>query len=416
MTKKKENNNRSLWGDAWMKLKKNKPAMLGLIVISFAVLISILGANIRPDATPDANDQHPPIAKLTPGSEIDMLKIRKNEEVEKSGFFGKLFMGGSENDYKSYPFLSYQFDGINLVIEDYYIAGPMSKYEASYRSYALPEILYPLDIEKDEKFKILENNQVEIYLLSKETITKSIDEMQKEIKEKNITKQKFYLGTDRHGRDFLSRIMSGTIISLSVGLISVFIAIVIGLIMGALAGYYRGWVDEVIMFVINVIWSIPALLLIISIMMIVGKGFTTVFMAVGLIMWVDLARLVRGQVLSLREKEFIEAGRALGFNDVRIIGRHVLPNIIGPVIVQSANNFATAILLEAGLSYLGIGTQIPMASWGSIITDHQGFINQPEYSFLALVPGICIVILVFSFMLLGNGLRDAFDTKGMDSL
>lgn len=413
MTEKKEEN-RSLWGDAWRKLKKNKPAMAGLFIICFAVVISVLGANIRPDATPDANDQHSPIAKLKPGSEIDMLLVRKNEEVEKSGFFGKLFMGGSENEYKRYPFLSYSIEGSNVVIEEYYIPGPMSKYEASYKVYELPEVLYPLDIRKDVKFKDLGNGSMEIYLLNGEVITKTIAEMTAEVEKNQIKKQRFYLGTDRHGRDFLSRIMSGTIISLSVGLISVLISLVIGLLMGALAGYYRGWVDEAIMFVINVIWAIPALLLIISVTMVVGKGFSTVFMAVGFIMWVDLARLVRGQVLSVREKEYIEAGRALGFNDLRIIRKHVMPNIIGPVIVQSASNFATAILLEAGLSFLGIGTKIPMASWGTVITTHQGFINQPEYSFLAIIPGLCIMILVFSFMLLGNGLRDAFDTKGIE--
>ncbi len=413
MAKKKEEN-RSLWGDAWRKLRQNKPAMVGLFIICFAVVISVLGANIRPDGTPDANDQHSPIAKLKPGSEIDMLLVRKNEEVNKSGFFGKMFMGGSEVEYKKYPFLSYNIIGSEVIIEEYYKPGPMSSYEPSYKSYALPEVLYALDIEKDVKFNDLGNGTMEIHLLNKEVITKSIDEMKAEIETNQIQKQRFFLGTDRHGRDFLSRIMSGTIISLSVGLISVIISLVIGLIMGALAGYYRGWVDEAIMFVINVIWSIPALLLIISVTLVVGKGFTTVFMAVGLIMWVDLARLVRGQVLSIREKEYIEAGRALGFNDFRIIRKHVLPNIIGPVIVQSANNFATAILLEAGLSFLGIGTKIPMASWGTVITTHQGFITQPEYSFLAIIPGICIIILVFAFMLLGNGLRDAFDTKGIE--
>ena len=414
MTKIKKEQNRGLWLDAWRKLRRNKPAMVGLIFICFAVIISILGANIRPDGSPDANEQHSPIAKLKPGSEIDMLLVRKNEEVEKSGFFGKLLMGGSENEYKQYPFNAYSFDGIYVTIEEYYDPGPLSKYEASHKSYALPEVLYPLDIEKDIKFKDLGNGMMEIHLLNKEVIPRSIADMQKEVKNNQIIKESYFLGTDRHGRDFLSRIMSGTVISLSVGLISVAISLFIGLLLGALAGYYRGWVDELIMFLINVIWSIPALLLIISITLVVGKGFSTVFMAVGLIMWVDLARLVRGQVLSIREKEYIEAGRALGFNDLRIIRKHVLPNIIGPVIVQSANNFATAILLEAGLSFLGIGTKIPMASWGTIITTHKDFLTQPEYSFLAIVPGLCIMILVFSFMLLGNGLRDAFDTKGID--
>ncbi|MCL4163551.1 UNVERIFIED_CONTAM: hypothetical protein GTU68_051402, partial [Idotea baltica] len=167
----------------------------------------------------------------------------------------------------------------------------------------------------------------------------------------------------------LSRLMAGTIVSLSVGFISVLISLVIGIGLGAIAGYFGGWVDDVIMWLINVIWSIPTLLMVIAITLVMGKGFVQVFVAVGLTMWVEVARIVRGQFLALRTLPYIEAGRSMGFSSWRLIRRHMLPNAMGPVIVISAANFASAILIEAGLSFLGIGTQIPTPSWGGMIKE-----------------------------------------------
>jgi peptide/nickel transport system permease protein len=222
------------------------------------------------------------------------------------------------------------------------------------------------------------------------------------------------LGTDLAGRDLLSRLMIGTRISLSVGFISVIISIVIGILLGAIAGYYRGKVDDVIMWLINVVWSIPTLLLVIAITLVLGKGIIQVFIAVGLTMWVEVARIVRGQILSIREKEFVEAGRALGYKNFRIIIRHILPNVMGPVIVIAASNFATAILTEAGLSFLGIGAQPPTPSWGEMINAHRGYVLVDK-AYLAFIPGVAIMTLVLAFMLVGNGLRDALDSRSLDS-
>jgi peptide/nickel transport system permease protein len=180
-----------------------------------------------------------------------------------------------------------------------------------------------------------------------------------------------------------------------------------------MAGYYRGKVDAAIMWLINVVWSLPTLLLVIAITLILGKGIVQVFIAVGLTMWVEVARIVRGQILSIREKEFVEAGRALGFKNMRIILRHILPNVMGPVVVMAASNFAAAILTEAGLSYLGIGAQPPVPSWGEMTSTHHGYILMDK-AYLAFIPGIAIMILVLAFMLVGNGLRDALDTRSMD--
>jgi peptide/nickel transport system permease protein len=165
------------------------------------------------------------------------------------------------------------------------------------------------------------------------------------------------------------------------------------------------------MWFINVIWSMPTLLLVFGITLTLGKGFWQIFIAVGLTMWVSVARVVRGQVIALRELEYIQAAKALGLKNFRIIVRHILPNVLGPVIVIAAANFASAIIIEAGLSFLGVGIQPPTPSWGLMLKENYNFIitHRPA---LALAPGIAIMILVLAFNLLGNGLRDALDVRG----
>jgi peptide/nickel transport system permease protein len=188
----------------------------------------------------------------------------------------------------------------------------------------------------------------------------------------------------------------GSRVSLSVGLITAIISLTIGLILGSLAGYFRGRVDSLIMWFINVIWSIPTLLLVFAITLALGKGFWQIFIAVGLTMWVNVARLVRGQVLGVRELEYVEATRALGFSHFRTIARHIWPNIMGPVIVITASNFASAIVIEAGLSFLGIGVQPPQPSWGLMIKENYNFIIT-QNPMLALAPGFAIMLLVLAF-------------------
>ena len=224
------------------------------------------------------------------------------------------------------------------------------------------------------------------------------------------TNRTFWLGTDRFGRDLLSRMVLGARVSLAVGFISVFISLLVGVTLGALAGFYGGRVDTFIMWLINVVWSIPTLLLVIAITLALGKGFWQVFVAVGLTMWVEVARVVRGQVMSLKEKEFVEATEALGFQSLRALFVHVLPNVWSPVIVISAANFASAILIESGLSFLGIGAQPPIPTWGGMIKDHYSYIIVDK-AYLAIIPGAAILLLVMSFMLVGNALRDALDVK-----
>ena len=202
----------------------------------------------------------------------------------------------------------------------------------------------------------------------------------------------------------------GTRVSIAVGLISLFISLFIGITLGAISGYFGGWIDNVIMWLINVVWSIPTVLLVVAITFALGKGFWQVFIAIGLTMWVDIARMVRGQVKSIKEKEYITATKALGFSNARIITKQILPNIVGPITVISASNFASAILQEAGLSFLGLGVQPPMPSWGSIIKENYGYIIL-DAAYMAIAPGIAIMLLVLCFFALGSGIRKVIDVR-----
>jgi len=406
MSKKEKIYTNSLGQIAWKRLKRNKLAVLGLFLIGLAVFVAFSGPFLRPDGTPKANDQILEITTKKPGFTVKLLRVRKNSEVRESTFWTTI-TDGAESEFSTIPIYDYSFEGQNLVVEKYtgneINNGQMKKFN-------LANIVYMLDHND-----VTESNGYLNFFTKEGKQHVSLEELQAQISENNIIVRKYYLGTDKYGRDLLSRLMAGTWISLFVGFISVFISLVIGITLGALAGYFRGWVDDVIMWFINVVWSIPTLLLVIAITMALGKGVWQVFVAVGLTMWVEVARVVRGQMLSLREKEFVEAGKALGFTNTRIIFKHMIPNVLGPVIVISAINFAAAILIEAGLSFLGVGAQPPQATWGKIIAEHKGYIITGK-AYLAILPGIAIILMVLAFVLVGNGLRDALDSKTVDDL
>ena len=344
--------------------------MIKKFCIAYIILIgviSIFAYFFIPDNSRNANQMHLSIHSSLPGFSVDVLILKNTLEAYQNPF-DRLFFGEINSDTEI-PLQNYILKGNKLLYNEY---GIISK----------------------------EYNQ--------ELIIDHVDS--KSFIQNNIVNKTFLLGTDKFGRDVLSRIVLGARISFFIGFISVFISLLIGVTLGSLAGYYSGFIDKIIMWLINVTWSIPTLLLVIAITLALGKGLWQVFIAVGLTMWVDVARVVRGQVITVKERQFVQAARILGFSDLRIITKHILPNIISPLIIISAANFAASILIESGLSFLGLGAQPPIASWGSIIKDHYNYlvIGKPM---LALIPGICIMTLVTAFMLLGNKLRDQLDVK-----
>jgi len=368
----------------WLKFKRNKFAFAGLIFILLLMAMGILGYLITPVDSPDANTQMVQISKVPPGSKFTFLIIQKYPNVEKVNFLQKMFYG-QKPQFKSIPITSYKIINNQVLVHEY-----IGKEETSKESvYSLKE------------------------LCSNCAIPGKLGTPEERFEKLNIYKQKFLLGTDIYGRDLLSRLILGIRVSLSVGLMAVFISLFIGISLGAIAGYFGGKVDDSISWFMNVVWSLPSLLLVIAISFALGKGFWQIFIAVGLSTWVDVARLVRGQVMALKEVEFVEAARALGFSTSRTIIKHILPNIAGPILVVASSNFASAILLETGLSFLGFGAQPPMPSWGGMIKEHYGYIIM-DAAYLAVLPGLAIMFTVYAFNVLAIGLRDAFDVKGQN--
>ncbi|MDO4880385.1 MAG: ABC transporter permease [Capnocytophaga sp.] len=342
-------------------------SVLSVFYILLCAFVAVFAYVLAPDNSQNANTMHLSIHSKPPMFSVKMLTL---PTAETSFSFINYFVG-TEEMKTEIPINQYNIDENGI----YYT-------------------LYPLDNESEKLFI---------------PFSTFPEKNTQEIVKKYISEKTFWLGTDKYGRDMLSRMLIGTRISFTIGFVAVFISLFIGTLLGLLAGYYSGKVDAFILWLINVTWSIPTLLLVIAFTLALGKGYWQVFVAVGLTMWVEVARIVRGQTLSVKNMQYVEAAKVLGFSDFRIIFRHILPNIISPLLVIAASNFASAILIESGLSFLGIGAQPPVPSWGGMIKDHYYYIAFGK-AYLAIVPGVAIMLLVLSFMLIANKLRDIFSS------
>jgi len=347
------------------KLYAKKTALFGILFIAVLAFLSFFAYLIIPDNSPNANDQHLEIILKEPMFKANFLKVKSAKQKDESSFFSFLIKG-RDLPYDLIPYQTIDFDKSPIELKTYAGAIAYVKHK-------------------------------EVYLANKKL-------------SKNTIQRTYYLGSDKYGRDVLSRLILGVRISLIVGLIAVFISVIIGVFLGAIGGYFGGIIDNTVMFLINTSWSIPTLLLVFANVLALGRGISIIFFAVGVTMWVDVARIVRGQVMNIKEELYVQAAKSMAFSWSRILFKHILPNTIGAILVIASSNFAMAILIEAGLSYLGFGIKPPTPSIGTMLNENYGYALSGK-TYLALTPALMIMLLVLAFNLIGSGLRDVLDVK-----
>lgn len=352
-------------------------AVFALGFILLTLFLAIFAYRLAPDSSPNANRMIVELGAKAPGFRQQLLLIPTAQRFAHAGSF----WSGYPDSFQYVPINDYNFYRDSLQVTHFIDEGLSDTLR-----YAIHELLSP----SQSRLSNVASAQW--------------------VRQHRIQTQTFYLGTDRYGRDILSRLLIGARVSMAVGLISVLLSLLIGISMGLVAGYFGGRVDKLVLYLINILWSVPTLLLVFALTLTLGKGFWKIFIAIGLTMWLGAARLIRGQTVALREYDFVQAARAIGASPTRIMLRHILPQLTGTIMVVAASNFASAILIEAGLSFLGIGIQPPQPSWGLMIKEHYNFLitNQP---LAAIIPGLSIMLLVYAFNILGNTLRDLSDVR-----
>ena len=352
--------------DAWRRLKKNKIAMTSLIIVFLMVIIAIFGPLF---SKYDYDEQNLDFASLS--YRLSINKIDENNYVHIAKGL-RLYKTSEEGEILAF---------IDPLEED--MVNKNKTYEI------------------DGKKIILDFSQKPIRLMSEDGFEYSLY--------KNVFNKSFRFGTDKLGRDLLVRLMYGARISLSVALIATLVNTVIGILYGGMAGYFGGWIDNLMIRIVDVISAVPMMLYIILLMVVIGPGIKTIIIAMGVVFWIGTARLVRGEILSLKSQEYVMAAKTVGVSDFRILTRHLLPNAIGPIIVALTFMIPDAIFTEAFLSFIGLGIPAPQASWGSLCENALEGLN--TYPYQLFFPAAAISITILAFNLLGDGLRDALDPR-----
>lgn len=395
------------------RFMKNIPAVLGLGWLLVCALVAIFAFLLMPDSTTDANFQVVELPKRPPGTQATLL-LKPNHAGQEAPSALVAAFAGRPDRFTPTPIAGPE--AVRVAGDSIFFTGLRGGTEAV----SLPEFLLPMNKyhpaslewkERGGKPYAVQGDAV-LYMDTAGTQQEaSLVGLTNTFEEDHIVTRTFVMGTDGFGRDVFSRLLLGTRVSLSVGLMAVLVSLLLGITLGAVAGFFRGWVDQFVMWFVSVVWSIPTLLLAISISFVLGEGFWQLFLAIGVSMWVSVARIVRGQIFTVREMQYVEATKAMGFRNFRVILKHILPNILSPVIIVAAANFAAAILIEAGLSFLGVGVKAPTPSWGSMIKEGYTQVMFESGTWLAIFPGLAIILVVISLNLVGFGLRDAFDPK-----
>ncbi|HRX29615.1 MAG TPA: ABC transporter permease [Saprospiraceae bacterium] len=348
--------------EGFSEFLKNKILTVSILMISVFLMLSIFAYLLVFDNTPNANNQFSEIALKDPGFNSKFIIIPNKSKVNTGYFEGMVTGFPSQCEYIFYKNANQKASDLILQLHN-------------------------------GREKILSSTQYD------------------DLSNKHLVgEHTFLLGTDKYGRDIFSRVILGIRVSIFVGLLAVLVSLSIGITLGLMGGYFGKWIDGFVQYFINVTWAIPTLLLVFAIVLLFGRGLGVIFFAVGLTMWVDVARIVRGETLRIKEENYVQSAISLGYKWPNIVFKQILPNLIGPILVIAAANFATAILVEAGLSFLGFGIKPPAPSLGNILNEHYAYAMTGRYS-LAMVPAIVIMLLVLSFNLLGSGLRDYFDVK-----
>ncbi len=358
---------RSLWSDAMLRLRANKAAVTSIIVLAFIALSCIFGPILSPHGFDQVYRNYVKVpASLTPYPKADQIETGIGQALRRA----------------------------RVDIEDMTVDGDTITVAVTSTRDIDPRMSIYLD-----RSDLFENATVAAMSDDQKSATLTAD----------IERHTFLFGTDANGRDLMTRTLMAGRISLTIGLLATFVALAIGVTYGAVSGYFGGRTDAIMMRIVDILYSLPFIFFVILLVVFFGRNFILMFVAVGAIEWLDMARIVRGQTLSLKRQEFVQAAEALGADNAGILRRHIVPNTLGPVVVYMTLMVPKVILLESFLSFLGLGVQEPLSSWGVLISE--GARNLQGATWMLLYPSLFLVATLFALNFIGDGLRDALDPK-----